>query len=157
MAAGTSSQFSIPIYRLSMQGTAVDRMEPIHFSSQGQRGARLATPPALSSGEVAKAMLWLPLPTHHPFDLHSSWVSPALQNPSSCVGIQQSEPLPLQDPEGPTRWNGGHYLDSLTLCLLFMERRQGTRGVGSGPSLSQLTRCVTLNSLFTSVGLHCLI
>ena len=38
-----------------------------------------------------------------------------------------------------------------------MERRQGIGGVGSGPSLSQLTRCVTLNGLFISVGLHRLI
>ena len=55
-----------------MEGNAGARMGPIHFLSHGYRGARLTIPPALSSGEVAEAMLWLPLPTHHPFDLPSS-------------------------------------------------------------------------------------
>lgn len=100
----------------------------------------------------------LPLPTHHPFGLHSS---PGLASgsPQLCgihPTIQQSEPFRLQNPEGPTRWHG-HSLDSFTLCLLFMEGRQGIGGFGAGPRLSQLTCHVTLNSLSTSLDFHCLI
>ena len=64
------------------------------FVESGSERRAVGHTPALSSGEVAEAMLWLPLPTHHPFDLHSRpdvprgshqlcKIHPAVQEPSS--------------------------------------------------------------------------